>query len=99
MVLASEFESLSMIVIESMFYGRPVLLNGKCKVLKGHCTRSNAGLYFENFFEFEGALNYLLNNPDKYAIMRENAKKYVAENYRWDAIMSKLRDFIDNFKA
>ena len=99
MVLASEFESLSMIVIESMFYGRPVLLNGKCKVLRGHCTRSNAGLYFENYFEFEGALNYLLNNPDKYEIMRNNARRYVAENYRWDTIMTKLRDFIDNFKA
>jgi glycosyltransferase involved in cell wall biosynthesis len=97
MVLASEFESLSMIVLESMFYGRPVLLNGKCVVLKGHCKRSNAGLYFTNYFEFEGALNYLLTHPEEYEIMRANARKYVEENYRWDAIMSRLCAFIDSY--
>ena len=99
LVLASEFESLSMVVLESMFYGRPVLVNGKCKVLKGHCVRSNAGLYFESYFEFEGAVNYLLSHGEEYSVMRENAKKYVSENYRWDAIMTKLRELIDNFNA
>ena len=97
MVLASEFESLSMIVLESMFYGRPVLLNGKCVVLKGHCKRSNAGLYFENYFEFEGALNYLLTHPEEYEVMRANARRYVNENYRWDAIMKRLCDFIEKY--
>ena len=97
MVLASEFESLSMIVLESMFYGRPVLLNGKCVVLKGHCKRSNAGLYFTNYFKFEGALNYLLTHPEEYAVMRENARRYVEENYRWDAIMSRLCAFIEKY--
>lgn len=97
MVLASEFESLSMIVLESMFYGRPVLLNGRCEVLKGHCKRSNAGLYFTNYFEFEGALNYLLTHPEEYEIMRANARRYVNENYRWDAIMKRLCDFIEKY--
>ena len=97
MVLASEFESLSMIVLESMFYGRPVLLNGKCVVLKGHCKRSNAGLYFTNYFEFEGALNYLLTHPEEYEVMRENARRYVDENYRWDAIMARLCAFIEKY--
>ena len=97
MVLASEFESLSMIVLESMFYGRPVLLNGRCAVLKGHCRRSNAGLYFKNYFEFEGALNYLCTHPEEYEIMRDNARKYVDENYRWDTVMTKLREFIEQY--
>lgn len=97
MVLASKFESLSMIVLESMFYGRPVLLNGKCPVLRAHCKLSNAGLYFNNYFEFEGALTYLLTHPEEYEIMRENARKYVAENYRWDAIMTRLCGFIEKY--
>lgn len=98
LVLASEFESLSMVVLESMVYGRPVLLNGKCKVLKGHCTKSNAGLYFETYFEFEGALNYLLTHPEEYDVMRENGRRYVDENYRWEIIISKIRKLIDEFK-
>ena len=96
-VLASEFESLSMIALESLFYGVPVLLNGRCAVLKGHCRRSNAGLYFKNYFEFEGALNYLCTHPEQYGIMRDNARKYVNENYRWDTIMTRLREFIEQY--
>ena len=99
LVLASEFESLSMVVLESMFYGRPVLLNGKCKVLRGHCVKSNAGLYFENYFEFEGALNYILTHTEQYEVMRENGRRYVDENYRWDVIIDKIRNLIETFRA
>ncbi len=94
LVLASEFESLSMVVLESMAYEKPVLVNGRCMVLKGHCRKSNAGLYFENYFEFEGALNYLLSHEEECAKMGANAKKYVDENYRWDIIIEKVRSLI-----
>lgn len=95
LVLASEFESLSMVVLESMVYNKPVLVNGKCMVLKGHCTKSNAGLYFNNYFEFEGALNYMLTHREEYSQMCENAKKYVDENYRWDVIIQKICRLIE----
>ena len=36
LILASEFESLSMAVLEAMACGRPVLVNGRCKVLRRH---------------------------------------------------------------
>ena len=98
LVLASEFESLSMVVLESMIYGRPVLVNGKCMVLRGHCRRSNAGLYFENYFEFEGALTYILTHAEEYKVMSENGKKYVNENYRWDVIVERTCNLIDNYK-
>ena len=98
LVLASEFESLSMVVLESMIYGRPVLVNGKCMVLRGHCKRSNAGLYFENYFEFEGALTYILTHAEEYKVMSENGKKYVNDNYRWDVIVERTCNLIDNYK-
>ena len=85
-MLASEFESLSMVVLESMIMKTPVLVNGRCEVLKGHCLRSRAGLYFKNYFEFEGSINYLLNNEKIYRIMCENGKKYVDENYQFDYV-------------
>lgn len=95
LVLASEFESLSMVVLESMAYEKPVLVNGRCTVLKGHCRKSNAGLYFENYFEFEGALNYLLTHEAECAVMGGYAKRYVDENYRWNIIVDKVRSLID----
>lgn len=95
LVLFSQFESLSMVVLESMIMGRPVLVNGKCEVLKGHCTRSNAGLYFTSYQEFAGALNYLLTHPAQYETMRENAVRYVEENYRWERIIRTICQFIE----
>lgn len=95
LVLASEFESLSMVVLESMALQKPVLLNGKCAVLKGHCTKSNAGLYFTDFPEFEATLNYLLLHPQICEKMGKNGKKYVDENYQWPVILKKFYDLFE----
>lgn len=40
----SKFESLSLILLESMHLGKPMLVNGKCEVLKEHCSRSGEQL-------------------------------------------------------
>ena len=98
LVLASEFESLSMVVLESMAYEKPVLVNGHCTVLKGHCRKSDAGLYFDNYFQFEGALNYLLTHKEECDVMGRNAKKYVDENYRWDIIIKKVSSLIESYE-
>ncbi len=95
LVLASEYESLSIVVLESMALGRPVLVNGDCEVLKGHCKRSNAGLYFTGYFEFEYALNFLLSHPEEYAAMRENAGQYANANCRWDDIIGRISELIE----
>ncbi len=97
LVLFSRFESLSMVVLESMLMGRPVLVTGHSVVLKEHCVRSNAGLYFQDYPEFEEALNYLLTHPEQVEIMRRNGIKYVTENFRWDVIVEKYRKLIEAF--
>lgn len=93
-VLASEFESLSIVVLESLMMGRPVLVNGKSEVLRDHCTMSNAGFYFMNYAEFEAELDYLLNHEPEYKTMCENGKKYVREHYQWDHIIEQIRSLI-----
>lgn len=95
LVLPSRFESLSMVVLEALALQKPVILNEECDVLKAHCIKSNAGLYYRNYFEFEGELNYLLNNPNISKVMGENGKKYVDDNYRWDIIIEKLLKMIE----
>ena len=83
-----------MVVLEAMSVDTLVLVNGKCTVLKGHCTKSNGALYYNNYYEFEGAVNYLLSHPEETDIMKENAKAYVHDNYRWDVITRKLNELI-----
>ena len=97
LLLFSRFESLSMVVLESMMMGRPVLVNEQCAVLKGHCIRSGAGLYFKSYAEFVGCVRWLEEHPDEYQIMRESGRRYVQENYTWDVIMEKYRELTGEF--
>ena len=94
LVLASRFESLSMVVLESMLMGRPVLVSGHCAVLRGHAVRSGAGLYFETYGEFAGCVRRLETHPEEYRAMRGNGRKYVKENYSWDAITGRFAELI-----
>lgn len=94
LVLASPFESLSIVVLENMMMKKPVLVNGECAVLKSHCIKSNAGLYFVGVDEFCGALEYLLQHSDISAQMGKNGQKYVMENYQWDSIIGKIQHLI-----
>ncbi len=93
-VLFSPFESLSMVVLESMAVGRPVIVNGDCAVLRGHCERSGAGLAFSDYDSFVAAVEKLRAGGPEYQEMCENGKKYVADNYQWDRIIGQYRKLI-----
>ena len=97
LVLFSRYESFSIVVLESMMMGRPVLVNGDCAVLREHCRHSNAGLYFRDYGEFHAEVDYLLSHPETYQAMCRNGQKYVRENYRWDVILEKYRQIIESF--
>ena len=95
LILPSKFESLSISVLEAMTLSVPVIVNGICDVLKGHCVKSNGGLYYKNYFEFEGCINYMMEHPEEYAIMCKNARKYVEDYFQWDDIMKKFDSVIE----
>ena len=95
LVLPSKFESLSISVLEAMTLSVPVIVNGICEVLKGHCLKSNGGLYYMNYFEFEGIGDYIFSHEKEYGIMRENARDYIEKNYRWDVIIKKFSGLIN----
>ena len=95
LVLPSKFESLSLSTLEAMYLEVPVLLNGQCEVLKKHAILSNAGLYFENKYEFIEALNFMINHPEIMKTMSKNGIKYVENNYKWDVVMRKLKKAIE----
>ena len=59
-VVPSPHESLSLLALEAMAVGTPILVNGRSDVLVDHCRKSQAGLYYSSGDEFTEALKMLL---------------------------------------
>ncbi|HYU80009.1 MAG TPA: glycosyltransferase family 4 protein [Vicinamibacterales bacterium] len=88
-VVPSPYESLSLLALEAMAVGTPVLCNGRAEVLMEHCLKSNAGLFYTNRDEFIECARLLLDDARLRRAMGRNGKEYVKRNYRWDVILSK----------
>lgn len=82
-------ESLSLLALEAMAVGTPVLVNGRSDVLVDHVRQSNAGLYYTDRWEFTEGLKLLMSNADLRATMGRNGKAYVNRNYRWSTVLRK----------
>ena len=96
LVLPSYFESLSLVVLEAMKLKVPVIVSSYCEVVKQHCIISNGGLYYSDYFEFEGILNWMNQHSDICAEMGENGFSYVNDNYSWDVIRKKVKLLIES---
>jgi glycosyltransferase involved in cell wall biosynthesis len=97
-VVPSPFESLSLLALEAMAVGTPVLCNARAEVLVDHCHKSNAGLYYQDRDEFVECTKLLLADDRLRERMGRNGKDYVRRNYRWDVIMSKYDRLIAALK-
>jgi glycosyltransferase involved in cell wall biosynthesis len=95
LIMPSPYESLSLVTLEAMAAGVPVLVNGDCDVLKGHCIRSNAGLWYQNYEEFKDCLYHLLTNQKTRNKLSESGKQYVLNNYSWESVEKKYSRIID----
>ena len=89
----SHNESFSLVIMESWLCGRPVLVSSQCAVTKDFAKRSNGGLYFKDYFEFEGCVEYILEHPEAAAELGANGGAFVRENFEWDIIVEKYRTF------
>lgn len=91
----SHNESFSLVIMESWLCKRPVLVSGNCEVTKRFAIETKGGLYFDNYFEFEGAVNYILQNEDTAKKMGENGCHYVKNNFAWDVIVKRYTEFFE----
>ena len=96
LVLCSRFESLSMVILESMLLGRPVLVNGRSEVLRGHMVRSGAGVFYETEEAFVRGIGMLAEDTEAYADMARRGPQYVTEHYSWTEVVRKYRKMIES---
>jgi len=88
-VCPSPYESLSLLALEALSVGTPILANARSAVLVEHCVRSNGGLYYADRDEFVESLKLLVGNDNLRAAMGRNGVDYVRQNYRWDVVLGK----------
>jgi glycosyltransferase involved in cell wall biosynthesis len=94
LIMPSYYESLSMVALEAWALGKPVLVNGKCDVLKGQCLRSNGGLYYESYPEFLETLRAIEQYRWLAGTLGRNGRQYFRDQYDWPVIERKYLDVL-----
>jgi glycosyltransferase involved in cell wall biosynthesis len=88
-VCPSPYESLSLLALEALSVGTPILVNARSAVLVEHCVRSNGGLYYADRDEFVECLKLLVRDEGLRANLGRNGRDYVRKHYRWDVVLGK----------
>jgi len=93
----SKNESLSLLQLEAMKLGKIVLVNGRSKVMKGHCIRSGfAADYYLTKRDFQRKIHRYTHDSQLLESNSMKAKAYVETFYNWDKIIGKLKRLIDS---
>lgn len=95
----STYESLGIVILESWMAGSPCLVHAGSSVLTDQCRRSNGGLWFRCYPDFEEELLMLINNPTLPGRMAENGRNFVKCNYSKEAVKMRLEDFLSRMIA
>ena len=95
----SPYESLSLLALEAFAVGTPVLANARSEVVREHCQRSNAGLYYADRDEFVECLKLLTGNGELREALGRNGQAYVGSNYEWEVILRKYDQLLEGVNA
>jgi glycosyltransferase involved in cell wall biosynthesis len=90
-VCPSPFESLSIVLLEGLALGTPGLVNAGSPVLKEHCLRSNAGLFYADGDEYVEAMDLLARDAALRAALGASGRRYVEAEYRWSVVLDRWK--------
>jgi glycosyltransferase involved in cell wall biosynthesis len=93
-VCPSPYESLSIVLLEGLALGTPGLVNAGSAVLKEHCLRSNAGLFYADGDEYVDALDLLVREEALRRALGANGRRYVDAEYRWSVVLDRWRSLL-----
>ncbi|MFC6230995.1 glycosyltransferase family 4 protein [Paenibacillus allorhizosphaerae] len=94
LIQPSLMESFSIVIMESWLCNTPVIVHEDCAVTKGHCDRSQGGLYYKDYTSFKETLESILADSEKAKSMAMNGKKYVEEYYTWPKTAERIINFL-----
>lgn len=89
-VMPSGKESFSIVTLEAMAQGTPVLVTDKSDVLTDHVKASGGGLIYSDYESFAARLNELLSSEGMRERMGRVGRAYVVERYTEERIRESL---------
>jgi glycosyltransferase involved in cell wall biosynthesis len=85
-MLPSAWESFSVPVIEAGLSRKPVVVNGRCGPTVEHCRRSGGGLWFDDYGDFEAAVDRLLCDGELREQMGARGERYARGQFSWAVV-------------
>jgi len=89
-IVPSRLESLSIVALEALSVGSPVIAHAGSRVLVDHCRKSNAGLYYADYDEFEEVLDLMLTDKNLARGMGRLGQRYIKENFGWEKLLNQF---------
>lgn len=97
LVMPSQFESLSLVLLEAWACGKPVVVNARSSVLVGQCRRAQGGIWYDSYEEFEVALDLL--DRDLRQTLGRQGQDHVSNAYNWEEVLRAYRALFDAFST
>lgn len=99
LVAPSAQESFSLVVLEAWLSGRPVLVNGRCGPTVEHCRRSGGGVWFDDYGDFEVAVDRLLGDADLAGRLAERGADYTRSEFAWPVLLDRYEALAERVLA
>ena len=99
-VLPSQYESFSIVTLEAMAQRTPVLVNGRCEVMRDHIEHSGGGFHYATLDELVARMEQLCTlDAAERARIGAAGRDYVLANYHETRIRERLVDYVERVIA
>lgn len=96
----SPYESLSIVALEAMAQGTPLIVNGECEILADHVSASGSGFVFRGEDELHRAIDAVRAlGASARAEQGRRARAYVLENYSRAQVHARLVEEVEALAA
>jgi glycosyltransferase involved in cell wall biosynthesis len=96
LITPSITESFSLVLLEAMSMGVPVVVNGMCGPTMEHVALSNSGTSFVDTETFVVGVKLALRDSDLRDEWIHNGQSYVAEKYSWETVVERYLDVVSS---